>query len=106
MSSFRLRRVSVAVAALVLAVTVVLTVLTWQTNARSERRLLDRQLAQVGTLLTSQASVLQVELADIAQVAVNTNANPAAFARFAGQQLTQTGQSLSLWRVTDGTAQQ
>jgi serine phosphatase RsbU (regulator of sigma subunit) len=106
MHRFRPRPVSVIVASLLLMVTVVLTVLTWQANARSEQRLLDRQLAQVGTLLTNQAAVLQVELADIAQVAVNTNANPAAFARFAGAQLTQTGQSLSLWRVTDGTAEQ
>ena len=106
MASFRPRRVSIAVAALVLAITAVLTVLTWQTNARSERRLLDRQLAQVGSLLTNQASVIQVQLADIGLVAVNTNANPAAFARFADRELTETGQSLSLWRVTDGAVQQ
>ena len=105
MVTFRPRRVSILVAAVILAVTAVLTVLTWQTNARSERQLLNRQLAQVGTLLTSQASVIQVQLADIGQVAVNTNANPAAFARFADKQLTQTGQSLSLWRITDGTAE-
>ena len=106
MASLRPRRVSVAVAALVLAVTAVLTVLTWQTNARSEGRLLDRQLAQVGTVLTNQASVTQVQLADVGLVAVNTSANPAAFARFADKELTQTGQSLSLWRVTDGAAEQ
>src|SRR3954451_603937 len=100
------RRAGVIVAALVLAVTVVLTVLSWQVHARSEGRLLDRQLAQVGTLLTNQAAVLQVQLADIGQVAVNTGANPAAFARFAGKQLTETGQSLSLWRLTNGAAEQ
>jgi hypothetical protein len=106
MVRFRPRPVSVIVAALVIVVTVVLAVLTWQANDRSERRLLDRQLAQVGTLLTNQAAVLQVTLADIALVAVNTNANPAAFARFADKELTETGQSLSLWRVTDGGAEQ
>src|SRR3954465_2669813 len=102
----RPRRVSVLVALVVLLLSALLTVLTWQTNARSERRLLDRQLAQVGTLLTNQAAVLQVTLADIAQVAVNTNANPAAFARFADKELTETGQPLSLWRITNGTAEQ
>jgi hypothetical protein len=106
MASFRPRRLSMLVAVLMLALTVLLTVLTWQTNARSERRLLERQLAQVGTLLTNQGSVTEVQLADIGQVAVNTNANPAAFARFADKELTRTGQSLSLWRVTDGAAQQ
>ena len=80
MASVRPRPVSVLVAVLVLVVSVLLTVLTWQ------------------------AAVLQVELADIAQVAIN--ANPAAFARFADQQLIRTGQSLSLWRVTDGSAEQ
>ena len=100
------RRVSVVVAVLVLAVTAVLTVLTWQVTARSEQRLLARQLAQVGTLLTNQAAVLTVELADIGQVAVNTNGNPNAFARFAGAELRDTGQSLSLWRISDGQPQQ
>jgi hypothetical protein len=100
------RPVSAAVVALVLAVTAVLTVLAWQANARSEQRLLDRQLAQIGTLLTSQAGVLRTELADIGQVAVNTQGRPDTFARFAGKQLAQTGQSLSLWRIDGGHAQQ
>jgi serine phosphatase RsbU (regulator of sigma subunit)/anti-sigma regulatory factor (Ser/Thr protein kinase) len=99
-------RISLVVAALLLAMTAVLTVLAWQVNQRSEQRLLARQLAQVGTLLTNQGAVQRTELADIAQVAVNTNANPAAFARFAGPELTQTGQSLSLWRVSGGQPQQ
>ena len=106
MSKTAPRKVSVVVAVLVLAVTGVLSFLSWQVNARSEERLLARQLAQVGTLLTNQAAVLRIQLADIAQVAVNTNANPAAFARFAAGELQQTGQSLSLWRITDGQAEQ
>src|SRR4051794_29479335 len=100
------RKVTVAIAVLLLAITGVLTYLTWRVNAHSEQRLLGRQLAQVGTLLSNQAAVLQVQLADVGQVAVNTNANPAAFARFGASQLKQTGQSLSLWRITDGRADQ
>jgi hypothetical protein len=100
------RPASAAAVALVLALTAVLTVLAWQANARSEQRLLDRQLAQIGTLLTSQAGVLQTELADIGQVAVNTQGRPDSFARFAGKQLAQSGQSLSLWRIGDGSAEQ
>jgi serine phosphatase RsbU (regulator of sigma subunit) len=100
------RPASAAVVAVVLALTAVLTVLAWQANARSEQRLLDRQLAQVGTLLTDQAAVLQTELANIGQVAVNTTGRPDAFARFAGKQLTETGQSLTLWRISGGHAEQ
>ena len=100
------RRLSVVVALLMLLITVVLSFLTWQVNAHSEQSLLRRQLAQVGTLLGNQSAVLQVQLADMALVAVNTDADPAAFARFAGRELQQTGQSLSLWRLTDGAAVQ
>lgn len=105
MSRFRPRRVSVLVAALLVAVTGTLTYLTWQANEHSEERLLARQLAQVGTLLSSQGDVLQVQLADIGQVAVGTDADPDVFARFADDELTETGQSLSLWRVADGGAE-
>jgi serine phosphatase RsbU (regulator of sigma subunit) len=102
----RPRRLSAVVAVLTLVITVLLTYLTWRVNSHSEERLLSRQLAQVGTLLSNQAAVLQTELADVGQVAVNTNANPAAFARFADRELKQTGQSLSLWRVNGGSAEQ
>src|SRR5215218_3402457 len=99
------RTLSLVVALTLLAITVGLSFLTWRVNANSEQSLLKRQLAQVGTLLGTQAAVLQVELSDIGQVAVATNANPNAFARFADRQLQQTGQSLSLWRVADGGAE-
>src|SRR3954465_15260935 len=102
----RPRTLSAVVAVLTLVVTGALTYLTWRVNAHSEERLLDRQLAQVGTLLGNQAAVLQTELADVGTVAVNTNGNPATFARFADRELRQTKQSLSLWRIADGSAQQ
>ena len=97
---------SVVVTVLILVITAVLAFLASVVNAHSNERLLTRQLAQVGTLLGNQAAVLQVELADIGQVAVNTNASPASFARFAARELQQTGQSLSLWRISGGDAQQ
>ena len=99
------RRLSASVAVVVLAITVVLAYLASIVNAHSESRLLGRQVAQVGTLLGNQASVLQTELEDIGTVAVNTQANPAAFARFAARELKRSGQSLSLWRVTDRKAE-
>jgi serine phosphatase RsbU (regulator of sigma subunit) len=99
-------RTSVLVALLLVAVVIGLTVLIWRVNERSEQRLLDRQLAQIGTVLTGQAAVLRVQLADLAQVAVNTEADPDVFARWASGELTRTGQSLSLWRIDDGAAEQ
>ena len=101
-----LRKVTVIVAVLLLAITGALTFLTWRVNEHSEQRLLGRQLAQVGTLVSTQAAVLQVQLADMGQVAVNTGARPETFARWAARQLEQTRQSLSLWRVTDGEVSQ
>jgi serine phosphatase RsbU (regulator of sigma subunit) len=106
MRGLRLRWTSLLVSVVLLAITAVLTVLAWQVDAHSEQRLLDRQLAQVGTLLSNQAAVIETEMADIGQVAINTNANPNAFARFAAGELRQTNQSLSLWRVGGGHATQ
>ncbi|WP_040339646.1 PP2C family protein-serine/threonine phosphatase [Candidatus Blastococcus massiliensis] len=99
------RKLSVAVTLVLLILTVGLAVLTWQVNAESEQSLLRRQLAQVGTVLGSQAAVLQVQLADLGAVAVATDEDPDAFARFADSQLRETGQSLSLWRITDDEAE-
>ena len=99
------RRLSAVVAVVALAITVVLAYLAAVVNKHSEERLLARQVAQVGTLLGNQAGVLQTELADMGTVAVNTQANPGAFARFAARELQQSKQSLSLWRVSGGQAQ-
>lgn len=96
------RRLSVAVTVAVVLISVALSWLASTVDAHTNDRLLDRQLAQVGTLLGNQAAVAQTELADIGQVALNTHADPGAFARFAGGELKQTGQSLSLWRMTRG----
>jgi serine phosphatase RsbU (regulator of sigma subunit) len=98
------RRLGAVVAVVVLAITVGLAYLAYVVNAHGEQRLLARQVAQIGTLLSNQAAVLQTELADVGTVAINTRANPGAFARFAARELQQTGQSLSLWRVTGGHA--
>src|SRR4051812_24194469 len=97
------RRVAALVAVVVLAVTAVLTVLTWQVNARAERDLLHRQVAQAGTVLTTQVAVLTTQLADAGQVATATNASPGAFQRFAAARIAGSGGlSLSLWRIGDG----
>ena len=98
------RRLSVAVTVAVVLISVALGWLASTVNAHSNQRLLDRQLAQVGTLLENQAGVLQTELANIGQVAVNTQGRPESFARFAAQQLEQSGQSLTLWRIGESAS--
>jgi serine phosphatase RsbU (regulator of sigma subunit) len=100
------RKLSIGVAVLLLLITVGLSFLTWKVNQNAEQSLLRRQLAQVGSLLSSQSTVAQVQLADMGLVAVATDANPDAFARFADEQLEETGQSLSLWRKTGDGAEQ
>ena len=100
------RPLSIVVTLVLLAITLALSFLTWKVNENSEQNLLRRQLAQVGSLLGNQSAVLQVQLADMGLVAVATDADPGAFARFADKQLSDTGQSLSLWRIADGGAEQ
>jgi hypothetical protein len=106
MSRTAVRPLSLVVTLVLLAITLALSFLTWKVNENSEQNLLRRQLAQVGSLLGNQSAVLQVQLADMGLVAVATDADPGAFARFADKQLSDTGQSLSLWRITDGGAEQ
>src|SRR3954452_25638248 len=81
------RRGAAFVAAVILVVTAVLAVLTAQVKARAERDLLHRQVAQAGTVLTTQIAVLTTQLADAGQVATATGANPGAFQRFAAARI-------------------
>jgi hypothetical protein len=104
-------RVAAAVAAAVVAVTAVLAVLAGQVNARAERDLLQREVAQAGAVLTTQIAVLTTQLADAAQVATGTDpgtgGDPGAFEDFAAARVTGAGdRSLSLWRTGgDGQAE-
>jgi serine phosphatase RsbU (regulator of sigma subunit) len=102
------RRVAAVVAVVVLAVAAVLAVLAAQVNARAEADSLEREVAQAGTVLTTQIAVLTTQLADAGQVATATNANPGAFQRFAAARISgSSGMSLSLWRTgEDGQAEQ
>jgi serine phosphatase RsbU (regulator of sigma subunit) len=100
------RRVGAVVAAVVLVITVVLAWLTEEVDDRADQRLLERQVAQAGAVLTTQVAVLTTQLADAGQVATATSANPGAFQRFAAARVSGTpGLSLSLWRVGDGGAE-
>jgi serine phosphatase RsbU (regulator of sigma subunit) len=97
------RGVAAVSAAVIVAVTAALAVLAGQVNARAERDLLEREVAQAGTVLTTQIAVLTTQLADAAQVAAGTGADPGAFEAFAAARVTGAGdRSLSLWRTGDG----
>jgi serine phosphatase RsbU (regulator of sigma subunit) len=97
------RRVAAVVAVVVLAVAAVLAVLAGQVNARAEADSLQREVAQAGTVLTTQIAVLTTQMADAGQVATATGADPDAFRRFAAARISgSTGMSLSLWRTGAG----
>ncbi|MGY1831174.1 PP2C family protein-serine/threonine phosphatase [Geodermatophilus sp. SYSU D01180] len=101
------RRVAALVAAVILALTAVLAVLAGRVNARAEADLLHRQVAQAGTVLTTQIAVLTTQLADAGQVATATDADPGAFQRFATARVADSeGMSLSLWRIGNGQTEQ
>ena len=100
------RRAAALVAVAILAITAVLAVLAGQVNARAEHDLLHRQVAQAGTVLTTQIAVLTSQLADAGQVVTATDANPGAFQRFASARISGAdNMSLSLWRVGGGQVQ-
>ena len=105
-SRVRPHRLAVLTGAAVLVVTAALTVATWQTNRHSNQVLLQRQVAQAAAVLSTQVAAVQTQLTDAGQVADATNGSPTAFQRFAAATANSTGTSYSLWRVTDGSAQQ
>jgi hypothetical protein len=90
------------VTAVVLALSLVLAWLASAVNANNNQRLLEQQVAEAATLLTTQVAVIQTQMADAGQVADATNGTPGPFTRFAGATLDAPGMSLSLWRVTRG----
>jgi hypothetical protein len=94
------RRLSVAVAAVVLIVTVGLAWLASDVNASNNERLLEQQIAEASTLLSTQVAVLRTQMADAGQVAVATAGAEGPFTRFAAATSVSPGLTMSLWRVT------
>jgi hypothetical protein len=99
------RRLSVVVTAVVLALTLGLSWLASEVNARNSQRLLHQQVVQVSTLLTTQLASAQIQMSDAGQVAIATGGQPGPFTRFADATLPSAGLSLSLWRVSGNQAQ-
>jgi serine phosphatase RsbU (regulator of sigma subunit) len=100
------RRLSVVVAAVVLALTLGLAWLASAVNANNNQRLLHQQVAEAATLLTTQVAVLQTQMADAGQVATATDGRPGPFTSFAAATVAAPGMSLSLWRVSGDQAEQ
>lgn len=96
----RLRRLSIAVTAVVLALSLLLAWLSSTVNASNNRRLLTQQVDQVAALLSTQVAIIQTQMSDAGQVAVATTGRTAPFVRFAGSAIVAPRMSLSLWRVT------
>ncbi len=99
-----LHRTSALVAVAVLLIAGALAWLAARVTQDANQDLLDRQVEQAATVLSSGVGTLQVQLGDAAQVAVATAAAPVPFQRFAAARLTGDGPfaSLSLLRITDG----
>ncbi|MCZ2860872.1 PP2C family protein-serine/threonine phosphatase [Blastococcus sp. VKM Ac-2987] len=99
-----LHRTSTIVAVAVLLIAGVLAWLAARVTNDANRDLLDRQVEQAATVLSSGVGSLQVQLADAGQVAIATDAAPGPFRRFAAARITsnESFAALSLLRSTDG----
>ena len=99
-----LHRTSALVGVAVLLIAGVLAWLAAQVTDDANSDLLDRQVEQAATVLSSGVGTLQVQLADAGQVAIATGATPGPFQRFAAARITddESLASLSLLQVTDG----
>ena len=94
------RRLGIAVAAVVLLITVALAWLASAVNATNNEKLLDQQVAQAATLLATQVAVIQTQMADTGHVAEATAGRPGPFINFADSTVLSPEMSMSLWRVT------
>jgi hypothetical protein len=75
-------------------------------NAHSNHRLLVQQVQQAAVALSIALPVVQSQLVDAAQVAIDTNGDPVVFQRFVSASLarTRSTSTMSLWQIDGGTA--
>jgi hypothetical protein len=85
------------------AVCLVLTfALAWAARVvdrNSNQRLLEQQVQQAAAALSGALPGVQMQLADAAQVAIDTDADPAIFERFVTPRVTGSVAAISLWRL-------
>ena len=103
-----LRPISALVVCVCLALSVALSWAAHVVDVRSNHRLLVREVQQAGAALSSAVPVVQSQLVDAVQVAVDTNGNPQVFQRFVAASPSSTGSTaaISLWQISNGTAKQ
>lgn len=110
-AAFRMRAVRPLTVGVVCACVVLTLGLAWaarQVDQHSNQRILEQQVQQAAVALSSSMPIVQAQLAQVLQVAEDTNGDPQIFQRFAGPLLKKHPEmvGLSLWQVTGGAAHQ
>src|ERR1700735_2286961 len=108
MFALRLRPLSAGVVGIGVALTLGLAWVTDVVNTHNNDRLLAQQVQQTAAAISSALPVVQSQLVDAVQVGIDTNGNADTFKRFVNAGTVSTGNSgsISLWRITDGHAQE
>jgi serine phosphatase RsbU (regulator of sigma subunit) len=108
MFALRLRPLSAGVVGIGVALTLGLAWVTHVVNAHNNDRLLAQQVQQTAAAISSALPVVQSQLVDAVQVAIDTDGNAQTFQRFVAAGTVSTGSSgsISLWRLTNGQAQE
>jgi serine phosphatase RsbU (regulator of sigma subunit) len=108
MFALRLRPLSAGVVGIGVALTLGLAWVTDVVNSHNNDRLLAQQVQQTAATISSALPVVQSQLVDAVQVAIDTNGNAQTFQRFVAAGTVSTGNSgsISLWRLTNGHAQE
>jgi serine phosphatase RsbU (regulator of sigma subunit) len=108
MFALRLRPLSAGVVGIGVALTLGLTWVTDAVNSHNNHRLLVQEVQQTAAAISSALPVVQSQLVDAVQVAIDTNGNAQTFQRFVNAGTVSTGSSgsISLWRITNGHAQE
>ncbi len=95
----RLRPLSALAGAVCLALTLALAWAAQVVDRNSNHRLLEQQVQQAAAALAGALPAAQTRLADAAQVAIDTSADPTIFDRFAAPQVTGNLKAVSLWQL-------
>jgi serine phosphatase RsbU (regulator of sigma subunit) len=108
MFALRLRPLSAGVVGIGVALTLGLTWVTNTVNTHNNDRLLAQQVQQTAAAISSALPVVQSQLVDAVQVGIDTNGDAQTFQRFVAAGTVSTGNagSISLWRLTNGHAQE
>ena len=108
MFALRLRPLSAGVVGIGVALTLGLAWVTDTVNTHNNDRLLAQQVQQTAAAISSALPVVQSQLVDAVQIGIDTNGNAQTFQRFVAAGTVSTGNSgsVSLWRLTNGHAQE